>query len=314
MLIRFAAKLRTLRLRRRFCEPRWHFRRSRSNTHEKCPNVRRPWSTAILFNPSNECPGRKPPLSFNVKIFIGCSGWFYWHWRGLFYPDGIRTDRWFKHYAANFDTVELNAPFYSWPKDSTVRSWRRNAPENFRYSVKVNRLITHEKRLQRTKALVHKFCAIEKILGEKLGCFLFQFPPSYKYTASRLKSIVTQLDPALRIAVEFRHKSWWRQAVYRAFERRGLAFCSVSSPRLPSELIKTSEIIYIRFHGTSRWYRHDYTTEELMLWAEKIRGSGAREAWIYFNNDRQGFAIENARELRKMLLPPSGRPKMTNDG
>ena len=236
-----------------------------------------------------------------MDIHVGSSGWFYWHWRGLFYPDTKRTDTWFKHYAANFDTVELNAPFYSWPKDTNVKAWRRNAPENFRYSVKVNRLITHEKRLRRTRKLVQEFCKIDNLLGEKLGCFLFQFPPSYKYTPSRLKSIVTQLDPRLRNAVEFRHKSWWRESVYRAFEKHGLIFCSISAPRLPDELIKTSDVIYIRFHGLSRWYRHDYADEELARWADKIDNSGAREAWIYFNNDREAFAIKNARTLRKLL-------------
>src|SRR4051812_33750174 len=184
---------------------------------------------------------RSSRLQLRVQIHIGCSGWFYWHWRGIFYPDTKRTDTWFKHYVANFDTVELNAPFYSWPKDATVRSWRRNAPENFRYSAKVNRPITHEKRLRRTGILVRKFCGLESILGDKLGCFLFQFPPSYKYTPSRLKSIVHQLDPSFRHAVEFRHKSWWRTAVYRAFEKRDLTFCSVSSPRLPPALIRTND-------------------------------------------------------------------------
>ena len=236
-----------------------------------------------------------------MQIHVGCSGWFYWHWRGIFYPDTKRTDSWFKHYTTNFDTVELNAPFYSWPKDSTVRAWRNNAPEAFRYSVKVNRLITHEKRLRRTRALVEKFCRIDNILNEKLGCFLFQFPPSYKYTPSRLQSIITQLDPQFRNVVEFRHKSWWRNSVFGAFEKRGLTFCSISSPRLPPDLIKTSDIVYVRFHGTSRWYRHDYSAEELANWTDKIRGSGAREAWIYFNNDREGFAIKNARELRRRL-------------
>jgi uncharacterized protein YecE (DUF72 family) len=236
-----------------------------------------------------------------MKIFVGCSGWFYWHWRGIFYLEGNRTDKWFSHYTANFDTVELNAPFYSWPKDSTVRSWKRNAPEHFRYSVKINRLITHEQRLRRTKKLIQEFCAMESILGEKLGCFLFQFPPSYRFTQSRLRSIITQLDPKFPNAVEFRHKSWWRKRVYRAFQERGLTFCSVSSPRLPSDLIRTNERIYLRFHGTSRWYRHDYTADELADWADRIRHSGASEAWIYFNNDREGFAIKNARELRRRL-------------
>ena len=236
-----------------------------------------------------------------MQLRVGCSGWFYWHWRGIFYPDTKRTDTWFKHYVANFDTVELNAPFYSWPKGANVKAWRRNALDNFRYSIKVNRLITHEKRLRRTRKLVQEFCKIDNLLGEKLGCFLFQFPPSYKYTRSRLTSIVTQLDPRFRNAVEFRHKSWWRESVYRAFTHHQLIFCSVSAPRLPDELIKTADAIYIRFHGLSRWYRHDYSDKELARWADKIGDSGAREAWIYFNNDREGFAIKNARTLRALL-------------
>src|SRR5437763_676842 len=162
-----------------------------------------------------------------VQVHIGSSGWFYWHWRGIFYPDTKRTDTWFKHYTSTFNTVELNAPFYSWPKLSTVKDWRRNAPENFRYSVKVSRLITHEKRLVRTRMLVEEFCKIEKILGEKLGCFLFQFPPSYRYTSSRLASIARQLNSQYRNAVEFRPHSWWRESVYRRFRTRGLIFCSV---------------------------------------------------------------------------------------
>jgi uncharacterized protein YecE (DUF72 family) len=236
-----------------------------------------------------------------VQIHIGCSGWFYWHWRGIFYPDTKQTDSWFKHYTATFNTVELNAPFYSWPKLSTVKNWRRAAPENFRYSVKVNRLITHEKRLVHTRMLVEEFCRIEEILGEKLGCFLFQFPPSYRYTPSRLASITRQLDPRYRNAVEFRHKSWWRESVYHRFRERGLIFCTVSAPRLPDELVRTSDVIYARLHGRSRWYRHDYSDDELREWAGKIAARGAAEAWIYFDNDREGFAIKNAQALSRQL-------------
>jgi uncharacterized protein YecE (DUF72 family) len=237
----------------------------------------------------------------SLQIYLGCSGWFYWHWRGLFYPETERTDRWFKHYASIFDTVELNAPFYRWPKPATVKVWRRSAPANFRYSVKVNQLITHEKRLKRTKKLIREFYGIAQTLGPQMGCFLFQFPPSYKYTPSRLTSLVRQLDPGQRNAVEFRHKSWWRRAVYRHLAAAGITFCSVSAPRLPDDLITTSEILYLRFHGRTRWYRHDYSAEELSQWAERITETDAREAWIYFNNDREGFAIKNARELARQL-------------
>ena len=236
-----------------------------------------------------------------MQAHVGCSGWFYWHWRGIFYPRSGGTENWFRHYTTNFSTVELNAPFYSWPRLATVKSWVRNAPEEFRYSVKVNRLITHEKRLVRTRMLVEEFCATEKILGQKLGCFLFQFPPSYRYTPSRLASIVRQLNPRYRNAVEFRHKSWWRESVYRRFRERGLIFCSVSAPRLPEDLVRTQDAIYVRLHGSSRWYRHDYSAQELNVLADRIGSSGAREAWIYFDNDRNAFAIKNAQELGALL-------------
>ncbi len=236
-----------------------------------------------------------------MEIHIGCSGWFYWHWKGIFYPDRAPTKTWFKHYLSVFDTVELNAPFYNWPRPATVRGWAREAPPGFRYTVKVNGEITHERRMVRTKRLVESFYEIADILGGQMGCFLFQFPPSYKYTPARLKSIVAQLDPARRNAVEFRHKSWWRQSVYRAFEKRKLIFCAVSAPRLPEVMPAKAEILYLRFHGRTRWYRHDYSTEELTAWARRIAVSGAKEVWVYFNNDREGFAIKNAIELRGLL-------------
>jgi uncharacterized protein YecE (DUF72 family) len=237
-----------------------------------------------------------------LEAIVGCSGWFYWHWRNDFYPTGLPTSRWFEHYARTFRTVELNAPFYSWPTVGTVQGWVRQAGRRqFVYAVKVNELITHQKRFVGTKTLVRDFYHVADLLGPRLGCFLFQLPPSYSYTPGRLKSIVTQLDPARPNVVEFRHKSWWNQTVYAAFRKAGIVFCSCSGPRLPDELVKTADYLYVRFHGTSRWYRHDYTKEELAVWAGRIRASGARRVWAYFNNDREGYAIKNAKELIRQL-------------
>src|SRR5690349_19273599 len=92
---------------------------------------------------------------------IGCSGWYYRHWHGPFYPPELPSHRWFaEHYARHFNTVELNAPFYRWPKPETVKRWRREAHRNFVYSVKVNGLITHEKRFVGTKRLIQDFCSL----------------------------------------------------------------------------------------------------------------------------------------------------------
>lgn len=237
------------------------------------------------------------------KIHIGCSGWFYWHWRGAFYPHEIPRADWFRHYTQIFDTVELNAPFYSWPTIATVKTWIKQAElsDNFVYTVKVSELITHIKQFHDTQDLILDFGHIADLLGPRFGCFLFQLPPSFTYTPERLKSIVAQLDPTRRNVVEFRHKTWWNDTVYQAFADHNIIFCTTSAPRLPDDLIKTADDIYIRFHGVNKMYRHDYTLEELTTWSHRILNSGAKQSWIYFNNDYEAHAIKNAKQLASLM-------------
>jgi uncharacterized protein YecE (DUF72 family) len=198
--------------------------------------------------------------------------------------------------------VELNAPFYSWPTLNTVNTWIRQAGAgNFIYTVKACESITHVKRFSRTKLLIQDFGFIADLLGRHMGCFLFQLPPSYHYTPARLKRILEQLDASRRNVVEFRHRSWWNKKVYSAFKRRGVIFCSCSAPRLPDELVATADEVYIRFHGRTKWYRHDYTPSELAEWVERIKKSGCKRVWAYFNNDRDACAIRNAKELTRQL-------------
>ena len=250
------------------------------------------------------------PAAHEVPDFnVGCSGWFYWHWRGLFYPQDLPTNKWFAHYARHFSTVELNAPFYSWPTTNAVNAWLQQAGgREFVYTVKVCELITHLKRFSRTKTLVKDFGFIADLLGKRMGCFLYQLPPSYHYSPARLKSILGQLDPRRRTVVEFRHRSWWNDKVYAAFEKSGTIFCSCSGPRLPDYLVKTTDEIYLRFHGLTRWYRHDYSADELAVWVRRIKASGCKRVWAYFNNDRDGHAIRNAKEFLRQLRAGAGKP------
>ena len=250
-----------------------------------------------------------------ARAYVGCSGWFYWKWRGLFYPADLPTGEWFNHYAKRFDTVEINASFYSWPTVANVKSWlRQPGSQRFVYTVKVCELITHIKRFRGTKTLVRDFGMIADILGERMGCFLFQLPPSYRFTKQRLTAILGQLDPARRNVVEFRHGSWWNETVYAAFRETGTIFCSCSGPRLPDVLIRTADEIYVRLHGPQRWYRHDYSKDELAKWADRIKSSGAQRAWVYFNNDYQANAPKNARTMRRLLekqpIIPQSAPRL----
>jgi uncharacterized protein YecE (DUF72 family) len=248
----------------------------------------------------------KTPCSAPAKLsahYVGCSGWFYWHWRGRFYPAGMKTGGWFEHYAKTFNTVELNAPFYAWPTTGTVKTWSKKlGRRRFIYTVKASELITHTRRFSRTAELVKDFGLIADLLGPAMGCFLFQLPPSFTYSRARLNRIVAQLDPRHRNVVEFRHKSWWSPTVHTAFKKAGIIFCSCSGPRLPDELVVTAPDVYIRFHGTQRWYRHDYSRDELAAWATRIKRARPKRVWAYFNNDRDGYAIKNARAFARLLM------------
>ena len=248
---------------------------------------------------SGEVPNGRQALS--GRTYIGCSGWYYWHWKGHFYPADTPSNQMFEIYQSNFKTVELNAPFYSWPTIAAVKTWLRQAAPDFVYTVKVCELITHVKRFEGTETLVEDFGYIADLLGQQMGCFLFQLPPSIRYSAETLHRILSQLDPSRRNVVEFRHKSWWNEDVFEAFRAARAIFCSCSGPRLPDELVRTADDIYVRFHGTKQWYRHDYSDEELLVWADRIRASGAQTAWVYFNNDRDGYSIKNAKRLAHLL-------------
>ena len=237
-----------------------------------------------------------------APAYVGCSGWFYWKWRGKFYPEDLPTGEWFRHYTNRLASVEINASFYSWPTVANVNAWRRQPRKrDFVYTVKACELITHIKRFKGTKTLIKDFGMIADILRDRMGCFLFQLPPSYHFTKSRLTAIVSQLDPARRNVVEFRHASWWNETVYAAFRRSGTIFCSCSGPRLPDELIRTTDEIYLRLHGPKHWYRHNYSQEELMKWVNKINVSGAKRVWVYFNNDNEAHAPRNAATMRRLL-------------
>jgi uncharacterized protein YecE (DUF72 family) len=227
-------------------------------------------------------------------------------WRDSFYAEVPQAD-WFKHYLKRFDTVEINASFYSWPTVANVQAWRRGpGKKKFVYTIKVCELITHVKKFKGTKTLIKDFGMIADVLGNRMGCFLFQLPPSYRYTKGRLNDIVSQLDPARRNVAEFRHASWWNEEVYSAFRKAGIIFRSCSAPRLPDELIRTADEVYVRLHGPKRWYRHDYSKEELADWATRIKDSGAKRAWVYFNNDFDAYAPKNAAVLRLMLRRTRG--------
>jgi uncharacterized protein YecE (DUF72 family) len=237
------------------------------------------------------------------RIHVGCSGWVYKHWRGILYPEGLPQKRWFERYTEEFDTVEINASFYRLPLASTFDGWRDKAPDGFCYAVKVNRFITHLKKLAGVEEAVAEFSALARRLEHRLGPLLYQLPPSLKLDLDRLERFLKIIPPDLTNVFEFRNKDWYVPEVYALLERYGASFCVHDMPGSKTERIAVGPIAYVRFHGGEGKYWGRYSDEGLLSWTDWIvdQVRGGRPAWCYFNNDIHGHAIHDAQTLKSMI-------------
>jgi uncharacterized protein YecE (DUF72 family) len=232
-------------------------------------------------------------------IRIGCSGWNYRHWRGHFYPEGLPVKRWFEHYAAHFDTVEINASFYRLPTADIFCRWRDQAPPGFRYAVKAPRFITHMRKLLGCDEGMAEFLERARNLGDRLGPILYQLPPRWRFNSERLKSFLKLLPRDLSHVFEFREPSWLADEVLALLDQHGVGFCAHDMPGQPTQRAATGAIAYVRFHGAEDKYRGRYSAESLTSWAEWMVGQEAsgRDIWVYFNNDIHAHAIADAKAL-----------------
>ena len=237
-----------------------------------------------------------------ADVHIGCSGWVYKHWRGIFYADGLPQRLWFQRYAEEFDTVEINASFYRVPLETTFDGWRAKAPPGFRYAVKVNRFITHLKKLVDCPDEVDRFIILARKLGDTLGPLLYQLPPSLHQDLPRLKGFLARLPGDLEQVVEFRHKSWYEPEVLELLDAHGAGFVSHDLKGLISPRWASGRTAYVRFHGSGGRYSGRYSDDALVEWTDWIvdQARQGRSIWCYFNNDVHGHALDDARTLRLM--------------
>lgn len=244
-----------------------------------------------------------------ARFWIGTSGWHYDHWRGPFYPEDMPKSKWFSYYAASFPTVELNNSFYQQPKDSTWDGWREAAPRGFRFAVKANRFITHTKRLKDCADPLSRFLKGAERLRTYLGPILYQTPPNFHRTeenVARLEEFLNVLPKRLTNVFEFRHESWFSEETMEQLKRHNVAFCSYDMVDVDCPVVATASFAYMRFHGSEAQYESNYSEKMLEGWAGRLTklAKGLDEAWVYFNNDAQGFAVANARRLAELLDAP----------
>lgn len=229
---------------------------------------------------------------------IGCSGFYYKEWKEFFYPASLPQKQWFDYYCQHFNTIEINSSFYKQPSAKSFTQWYETSPADFLFTIKAPRAITHYNKFNHSEELLTDFYqVIATGLKEKLGCALFQMPPSFTYTEERLNLLLKSLQPGFKNVVEARHISWWNNQVMDAFKKNHITFSGISYPSaLPDEVIQNNDPVYYRFHGKPILYKSLYTAKEIELFAAAIQPVN-KQIFVYFNNTWGTSALTNAQQL-----------------
>jgi uncharacterized protein YecE (DUF72 family) len=249
-----------------------------------------------------------------MTVWIGTSGWQYRDWRGRFYERGTPLRLWLEEYAEGFATVESNNAFYRLPERRTFEDWAERTPADFVMAVKVSRYLTHILRLRGPEEPVDRFVSRVRGLGGKLGPVLLQLPPQLKCDAGRLDATLRQFPAGMRVAVEFRHASWYTDEIRRLLQKHGAALCLADRRRALTPLWRTADWTYLRFHEGRARPRPSYGRGALNGWAKRLADGWGRdgEAFVYFNNDHRGCAPYDAarfaRAAERAGLTPSRAP------
>ncbi|PYR81199.1 MAG: DUF72 domain-containing protein [Acidobacteria bacterium] len=235
---------------------------------------------------------------------IGCSGWQYKHWRGVFYPAELPTSRWFAHYALSFDTVEINNSFYRLPPPETFAKWREQAPSHFLYAVKASRFLTHMKKLKDPEDPLARLLDNARQLGPRLGPILYQLPPRWPLNLDRFEIFLRALPRGYRHTVEFREPSWYDERVFELMRRHNVALCLHDMQGSASGTLVIGPFVYVRFHFGTKKYGGRYPDDRLDDWADWLaaRAAEGMHVFAYFNNDTGGHAPRDAVRLRQRIF------------
>ncbi|MFO8058387.1 MAG: DUF72 domain-containing protein [bacterium] len=237
------------------------------------------------------------------KARIGTSGWHYDHWGGTFYPEDIPKKRFLDYYRQCFDSAEINNSFYQLPSEKTLAGWRDAVPEGFVFAVKGSRYTTHMKKLKDPQQSTDKLFDRIGALGGKLGPVLFQLPPKWGFNRERLEEFLENMPEHFRLAFEFRDRSWYNETTYKLLRDHNAAFCIYELDGHVSPLQVTSDFVYIRLHGPEGPYEGSYSKKVLSRWADRIKEwrNKGKDVYCYFDNDENGYAAQNALELKKLV-------------
>lgn len=229
------------------------------------------------------------------------------------FPEPHQRSSRLTYYATFFNSIEVNSTFYKLPQAKTLSSWLDQVPDNFRFTFKLWREITHVKELDFKEEDVERFFKVISAANSKKGCILIQFPPSLGRVRSRqldaLLSCVEQnnVNHGWEIAVEFRNKSWYDSEIYGLLESHQAAVVLHDIPKSATPMIThISNFLYLRFHGPTGNYRDTYSEHVLAEYATLIMEwmAEGKEVYTYFNNT-MGDAFRNLQTLNQFIYKRS---------
>jgi uncharacterized protein YecE (DUF72 family) len=238
------------------------------------------------------------------EVRIGTSGWHYQSWWGPFFPEGVKKKDALRYYASQFSATELNAPFYRTPTLAAVEAWVEQTPDDFLFAWKASKFITHWKRLsEKSKNSIELLDSRLTVLGRKRGPVLFQLPPQFEANRDRLAAFLDMLPNQWRCVFEFRHRSWYDDAIVELLRAHDAALCISDHHDAPAPWIVTARHVYLRPHGPGGRYRGSYDDETLRDWTRRIRRwqREGRDVFCFFDNDQKSAAPKDARRLIDLL-------------
>ena len=243
-------------------------------------------------------------------FFFGTSGLILPVKNKQFYPAEFQEKPRLTYYASLFNSIEINSTFYKIPMESTIRNWSDQVSENFRFTFKLWKGITHNKGLTYDPNDINKFIRTINNIGGKKGCLLVQFPPGLKVNlAQRFEALLANIreaDPEnlWKIAIEFRHSSWYHEEIFDLLEEQQVGIVVHDKPGSATPYLESPvNFKYLRFHGPNGDYRGHYTDDFLDEYAQYIQAwtDQEKEVYVYFNNT-MGDAVKNLNTLNSLLV------------
>jgi uncharacterized protein YecE (DUF72 family) len=247
-------------------------------------------------------------MSSSERIFIGTSGYSYKGWHKRFYPADLGQRNLLPFYAGIFNAVEINNSFYMLPKPNAVKRWMEETPRGFRFCMKVSRFITHNKKLLEPEANVPKFLAAIMHIAPQRGPLLLQLPPNLKPHYERLDATLAAFRKSgggrWQVALECRDARWYSQELNAVLDRHKAGLVLHDKPGSAMlDLNEKAPFAYMRYHGPTGDYGGEYGRKGLKKTAGLLREhlADGKKIYAFFNNDRDGYAPEDAQKLRELL-------------